>query len=438
MKRKINLQLIGISVMAIVVTVLVMFTIFYDVYRGQVKEDLATVADTLRDTHIFQEGNQTGYYFDSNNLRVTWVGSDGKVLYDNSADETNMENHAQRPEIQEAFRTGHGESVRESETLNQSTYYYALRLDDGSVLRVSKDEENVWSIANSMIPAVAGMMVLMVVVCIILARFLTKSIIGPIEEMVVNIDDYSVVPAYKELVPFANLIRKQHTDILGAANMRQDFTANVSHELKTPLTAISGYAELIENGMVGQNEIVSFSAKIRENVERLLSLINDTIRLSELDNGAAQDNTMETFDLNEMAERCVENLKMYARKHEVNIACIGVSTCITANRGMISELIDNLCNNAIRYNNKNGSVLVEVGAREGHAFLRVKDTGIGIPKEHQERVFERFYRVDKSRSKQTGGTGLGLAIVKHIVAIHGATLHLESEEGKGTEITVTF
>ena len=220
--------------------------------------------------------------------------------------------------------------------------------------------------------------------------------------------------------------------------MRQDFTANVSHELKTPLTAISGYAELIENGMVGQNEIVSFSAKIRENVERLLSLINDTIRLSELDNGAAQDNTMETFDLNEMAERCVENLKMYARKHEVNIACIGVSTCITANRGMISELIDNLCNNAIRYNNKNGSVLVEVGVREGHAFLRVKDTGIGIPKEHQERVFERFYRVDKSRSKQTGGTGLGLAIVKHIVAIHGATLHLESEEGKGTEITVTF
>ena len=438
MKRKINLQLIGISVMAIVVTVLVMFTIFYDVYRGQVKEDLATVADTLRDTHIFQEGNQTGYYFDSNNLRVTWVGSDGKVLYDNSADETNMENHAQRPEIQEAFRTGHGESIRESETLNQSTYYYALRLDDGSVLRVSKDEENVWSIANSMIPAVAGMMVLMVVVCIILARFLTKSIIGPIEEMVVNIDDYSVVPAYKELVPFANLIRKQHTDILGAAKMRQDFTANVSHELKTPLTAISGYAELIENGMVGQNEIVSFSAKIRENVERLLSLINDTIRLSELDNGAAQDNTMETFDLNEMAERCVENLKMYARKHEVNIACIGVSTCITANRGMISELIDNLCNNAIRYNNKNGSVLVEVGVREGHAFLRVKDTGIGIPKEHQERVFERFYRVDKSRSKQTGGTGLGLAIVKHIVAIHGATLHLESEEGKGTEITVTF
>ena len=220
--------------------------------------------------------------------------------------------------------------------------------------------------------------------------------------------------------------------------MRQDFTANVSHELKTPLTAISGYAELMENGMVGQDEVATFSAKIRQNVERLLSLITDTIRLSELDNGAARDTIMETFDLNELAERCVDNLKMYARKHEVTIACIGVSTCVTGSREMIGELIDNLCNNAIRYNNQNGNVLVEVGAREGHAFRRVKDTGIGIPKEHQERVFERFYRVDKSRSKQTGGTGLGLAIVKHIVALHNASISLESEEGKGTEITVTF
>ena len=437
MKKKINLQLIGISVLAVVVTTLVMFRIFYDVYRDQVRDDLETVAQTLKDTHIFQEGNQTGYYFNADTLRVTWVGADGNVLYDNSADETNMENHAARPEIRDAFRYGSGESVRESETLNRSTYYYALRLDDGSVLRVSQDEENVWSIANNMIPAIAAMMAFMVILCIVLARILTRSIIDPIEEMAVNIDDYSIAPAYKELVPFAQLIRKQHADILGAAKMRQDFTANVSHELKTPLTAISGYAELMENGMVGADEVASFSSKIRQNVERLLSLINDTIRLSELDNGMTQD-IMETFDLNELAERCVDNLKMYAHKNEVNIACIGVSTCITANKEMIAELIDNLCNNAIRYNNKNGSVMVEVGAHEGHSFLRVKDTGIGIPKEHQERVFERFYRVDKSRSKQTGGTGLGLAIVKHVVAIHNASLSLESEEGKGTEITVTF
>lgn len=313
MKKKINLQLIGISVLAVVVTTLVMFRIFYDVYRDQVRDDLETVAQTLKDTHIFQEGNQTGYYFNADTLRVTWVGADGNVLYDNSADETNMENHAARPEIWDAFRYGSGESVRESETLNRSTYYYALRLDDGSVLRVSQDEENVWSIANNMIPAIAAMMAFMVILCIVLARILTRSIIDPIEEMAVNIDDYSIAPAYKELVPFAQLIRKQHADILGAAKMRQDFTANVSHELKTPLTAISGYAELMENGMVGADEVASFSSKIRQNVERLLSLINDTIRLSELDNGMTQDIT-ETFDLNELAERCVDNLKMYAHK----------------------------------------------------------------------------------------------------------------------------
>ena len=330
MKKKINLQLIGISVLAVVVTTLVMFRIFYDVYRDQVRDDLETVAQTLKDTHIFQEGNQTGYYFNADTLRVTWVGADGNVLYDNSADETNMENHAARPEIWDAFRYGSGESVRESETLNRSTYYYALRLDDGSVLRVSQDEENVWSIANNMIPAIAAMMAFMVILCIVLARILTRSIIDPIEEMAVNIDDYSIAPAYKELVPFAQLIRKQHADILGAAKMRQDFTANVSHELKTPLTAISGYAELMENGMVGADEVASFSSKIRQNVERLLSLINDTIRLSELDNGMTQD-IMETFDLNELAERCVDNLKMYAQKNDVNIACICVSTCITAN-----------------------------------------------------------------------------------------------------------
>ena len=437
MKKKINLQLIGISVLAIVITMLVMFRIFYNVYEEQVKEDLATVADTLRDTHIFQEENQTGYSFDSDNLRVTWIGSNGTVLYDNSADEGSMENHAQRPEVREAFARGYGESVRESETMNKSTYYYALRLDDGSVLRVSKEEENVWSIAHSMVPMAAATMLFMIVLCIILARFLTRSIIEPIEEMAVHIDDYSVAPPYKELRPFAHIIRKQHADILEAAQMRQDFTANVSHELKTPLTAISGYAELMENGMVGGGEIPEFAAKIRQNAERLLSLINDTIRLSELDNGASQEST-ETFDLNDLAERCVDNLKMYAQKHEVNIGCVGVSTCITANKDMIAELIDNLCNNAIRYNVRNGNVIVRVGAENGHAFLKVKDTGIGIPKEHQDRIFERFYRVDKSRSKQTGGTGLGLAIVKHVVAIHNAEITLESEEGRGTEITVTF
>ena len=226
-------------------------------------------------------------------------------------------------------------------------------------------------------------------------------------------------------------------DILKSARMRQDFTANVSHELKTPLTAISGYAELMENGMVPPEEIGSFAQKIEKNARRLLSLINDIIRLSELDSSNTQ-LLVEKFDLFEEAQICVENMQIYAEKNDVTITYEGGHQEITANREMINELINNLCANAIRYNKKNGSVKVRVDSSQGHPYISVADTGIGISKEHQKRVFERFYRVDKSRSKQTGGTGLGLAIVKHIVALHDAQLNLESEVGKGTTITVTF
>ena len=219
--------------------------------------------------------------------------------------------------------------------------------------------------------------------------------------------------------------------------MRQDFTANVSHELKTPLTAISGYAELMENGMVPSEEIGTFCQKIEKSARRLLSLINDIIRLSELDSANTQ-LIVEKFDLFEEAAFCVENMQIYAEKNDVTITYEGGPQEITANREMINELINNLCANAIRYNKKNGTVKVRVDSEQGHSYLRVEDTGIGIPKEHQKRIFERFYRVDKSRSKQTGGTGLGLAIVKHIVALHDAKLDLQSEVGKGTTITVTF
>ena len=240
---------------------------------------------------------------------------------------------------------------------------------------------------------------------------MTKNLVKPIEQMAVDINDFSITPAYKELAPFAATIRAQHADILKSARMRQDFTANVSHELKTPLTAISGYAELMENGMVPPEEIGSFAQKIEKNARRLLSLINDIIRLSELDSCNTQ-LVVEKFDLFEEAQICVENMQIYAEKNDVTITYEGGHQEITANREMINELNNNLCANAIRYNK--------------------------ISKEHQKRVFERFYRVDKSRSKQTGGTGLGLAIVKHIVALHDAQLNLESEVGKGTTITVTF
>ena len=216
------------------------------------------------------------------------------------------------------------------------------------------------------------------------------------------------------------------------------FISTISHELKTPLTAISGYAELIENHMVDPEQETRFALEIQQNATRLLSLINDIIRLSELDSG--EDNLLcfEQVDLDEVAGTCVKNLQMNAQKRNVTLYYEGVSCMLRADRGMISELVENLCQNAIRYNNEGGEVHVRVYYEKGQPMLSVSDNGIGIPKDQQERIFERFYRVDKSRSKQTGGTGLGLAIVKHIVELHDAVLHLESEPGKGTTITVAF
>ena len=436
MRRKINIQLVTISSLAIVATMLIMLFVFYDLFQTQIQDDLRVNALALKNTGIFYQGNEKKLHLDYKKLRVTWIASDGKVLYDNDVDVGSMGNHMSRPEIKKAFKTGSGEAVRESETMRTNTFCYAVKLEDGSVLRVAREAGNIWNIGSKIFPMIAATLLVMMILCIILAHFMTKNLIQPIEQMAVDINDFSITPAYKELIPFVKTIRTQHADILKSARMRQDFTANVSHELKTPLTAISGYAELIENEMVPRDEIISFAAKIGKNARRLLSLINDIIRLSELD--ADTQVTMEKVDLREEVENCVENMQMYAAKHDVEISYQGESAETTANREMIGELINNLCANAIRYNNKKGSVKVLTGKKDGHAFLIVEDTGIGIPKKHQKRIFERFYRVDKSRSKQTGGTGLGLAIVKHVVALHDAKLDLESEVGKGTKITVTF
>jgi len=233
------------------------------------------------------------------------------------------------------------------------------------------------------------------------------------------------------------IMKEVNGEMLENAKLRQEFTANVTHELKTPLTSISGYAELIENGMASEADIKRFAQGIHTNANRLIILINDIIRLSELDS-ADEDIDMEELDLYAMARTCVGMLEPSAEKHHVTISASGESCLICANRMMMEELLYNLCDNAIRYNNENGKVEVSVKKDKEHTVLSVKDTGIGISKEHQERIFERFYRVDKSRSKSTGGTGLGLAIVKHIVVKHHARLQVESEVGKGTVMQVIF
>lgn len=437
MRKKINKQLIGISIIGIVATLILMSAVFYELFRKQVQDDLVSNVEVLQKTGIFEEKNADEIDIDLDDLRITWIAADGSVLYDNDADVGIMSNHLDRPEVEAALRDGTGQDVRKSSTLNMSNFYYAVRLSDGTVLRAAREAKNILSVFESALPSILFIIVAMVSLSIFFAYYFTRNLLTPIEEMAQDLEGHSMIPAYKELVPFVNTIREQHENILKAAKVRQDFTANVSHELKTPLTAVSGYAELMENGIIQGEEVKRFAGEIRKNSHRLLSLINDIIRLSELDN-LEEERTFEPLNLYEVAENCVENLRFHAEKHDVTLILYGTKTIIRGNREMLVELITNLCDNAIRYNNKNGWVTVTVGERAGRPHLEVRDNGIGIPKEHQDRVFERFYRVDKSRSKQTGGTGLGLAIVKHIVAIHDAELELESEVGEGTEIRVLF
>lgn len=447
MKRKINVRLLSIAIAAAIATMLSMTLVFYQLYQRQVQNDLSRTAQVLKAADLFElqsgesaagAGERLSLMFDEEEeLRITWVGSDGTVLYDNEVSAQELENHLDRPEVQEALEEGEGQTIRRSDTMNLNTFYHAILLDDGSVLRLSIEARSVTSVFLSSFPVMLLILVIIIVSCIFLSRLLTKQLLDPIEKMAENLDDTSKEPVYKELIPFVNRIREQHEHVLSAARSRQDFTANVSHELKTPLTAISGYAELIENHMVDPDQESLFASRIRQNADRLVTLINDIIRLSELDT-ASQQITFQKVDLYDLAESSVEMLRMNAKPRNIHLYLEGTHCLLYANKNMISELIDNICQNAIRYNNDNGAVYVDVHMEDENPVLVVTDTGIGIPKGDQERVFERFYRVDKSRSKETGGTGLGLAIVKHIVEIHDAEISLESEVGRGTTVKVTF
>lgn len=439
MKKKINARLIGIALIAILVTLIGVTSIYYYLFENQVRNDLHVLAETLVDSGVFENKEIENIAFESKDVRVTWIDADGKVLYDNWNDIEKMGNHMARPEVADAFKDGSGDSVRTSDTMQMNTYYYAVKIDDGTVVRVARNASSASNIFLNAVPVVGISIIFVVILCIMLADYLTKQLLNPIAEIANKLDDRgrntSVV--YKELEPFVQTIRMQHENILSAAKMRQDFTAAITHELKTPLTAITGYAELIENKMVSEEQNIVFAGEIRKNSNRLLTLINDIIRLSELDHTEIGTD-FEMLDLYEMAKECVPNIEVNARQRDVHFVLNGQSAMVSGNRHMLHELIENLCENAIRYNNPNGFVHLTIGTTDGRAVLTVEDNGIGIPEKHQDRVFERFYRVDKSRSKATGGTGLGLAIVKHIVAIHSAKIHLESEVGKGTVITVKF
>ena len=440
MEEKISYRLFLMGFFGLLFTAALCIFVFHKAFTAQAWTGLEREAELVSAGYDLVDQPKKLSAFVTDDLRITLISQDGSVLFESATDQP-MENHLSRPEIQQALASGVGREIRDSQTLGYETYYYAVRMPNGDVLRVAQDAETIWSIYDSSIPAIVLSCIALMLAAAILSALLTRALVQPVLHMTEDLDHIQENVPYKELIPFAESI---HSDRILRENnekMRQEFTANVSHELKTPLTSISGYAELIETGIAKPADVQGFAQKIHVEATRMIQLVNDILQLSNLDNvsetGAEPE--MEVVDLLDVARECVERQKLNARRAYISLTYLGESAPVRGSRSLLDELCQNLCDNAIRYNRPGGKVQIMTACnRDGHCTLTVADNGIGIPREAQSSVFERFYRVDKSRSKATGGTGLGLAIVKHIARIHGARIKLESQVDAGTTITVTF
>lgn len=390
---------------------------------------------------------------DLESARVTLVGADGDVLYDSDMDESKMEDHGNRPEIEEALRTGSGSADRASSTLDEVMLYEAIRLADGSVIRLAKSEAGYLSVLASLAGPVALLTAAGVVASILVARRESRRIIEPLLEVDLDHPRRNAQNAYAEMEPMLERIESQRQELKRQVRvladndrMRREFTANITHELKTPLTTVSGYAELIANGLVTDEvDLRDFGGRIYREAGRLTALVNDILMLSNLDEAersegdaaAATLGTREPVDVPLLLEGIAQRLEQVASQAQVTLELVCEPAMVMGVSRLLDELVYNLASNAIRYNRPGGVVTLACG-EAGAPFIRVSDTGIGIAPEEQDKIFERFYRVDKSRSKARGGTGLGLAIVKHAAAFHHASIEVDSELGRGTTVTVRF
>ena len=369
------------------------------------------------------------------NTRVTRIGADGTVLYDSGGDERLLENHKGREEVKQALASGEGEITRMSDTRDREMYYYATMLDDGTVLRVSKNMESLAGTAFRMLPVMFLIAAVMILLTVILASWQTRRLIKPINELDIEHPLDNMV--YEELTPLLTAMDQSNREKEEVSNMRKEFSANVSHELKTPLTSISGYAEIMKNGLVRPQDIPNFSERIYKEGRRLITLVEDIIKLSKLDEESVE-LEKEDVELYGLCREIVSRLSPQANARRVQVSVQGEQVVYRGIRQILDEMIYNVCENAIKYNNEGGRVVVWCGKTLNGAKISVTDNGIGIPEEHLERIFERFYRVDKSHSKERGGTGLGLSIVKHGAILHGAKVQVESKVGEGTRIDILF
>ena len=436
LKKKIQNSMILVVLTSLILTYGTMIFVVYYQTMEILKDEIQQEADYI-EAAVSISG--VSYLEDMDevreNTRVTLIADSGEVLYDSGKREEDLENHLERPEIQEALKTGSGHDVRRSETLDQDMFYYAVKLDDGTVLRVSKNMGTVFSTAMSILPMMGMIACCMVIFALLLAKWQTAKLIYPINHL--NLAEPLENDMYEELTPLLQSIDKQNREKDAVANMRKEFSANVSHELKTPLTSISGYAEIMKDGLVRPEDMKTFSERIYNEASRLITLVEDIMKLSKLDEGAVE-LEKEEVDFYVLTREICSRLAPQAEKRHVRVEVTGEPVHYLGVRQVLDEMLYNMIENAIKYNKEGGLVSVWVGNTLQGIKIIVRDTGIGIPKEEQERIFERFYRVDKSHSKATGGTGLGLSIVKHGALMHGAKIHVESEVNKGTKMELIF
>lgn len=549
MTKKIFKSIMFVCALVLAVGLAAVMGILYSNFDGQMRKELPKEAAYLT-YGVEQQGVDYLKNIKDKSARITYIDQDGTVLFDNEADVSEMKNHSDRTEFQKAEKYGAGESSRYSDTLSEKTIYYALRLKDGTVLRVSGTQDSVLALVENLIFPLCGLLCLMLILSGIMASAISKRIVKPINELDLESPEENRI--YEELSPLLSKIHRQnreiqnqlelakqqqeefalitenmqeglividkytmilsanssawnlfhmdrvcqgesvycldreeefrhaieqvlsgeHTELVLKLNgsdiqlianpvirdkktegavvllvnvtekleresLRREFSANVSHELKTPLTSISGFAEIMQGGLVKNEDIPKFAGRIYKESQRLLQLVEDVIQISQLDEEKTS-YVWEPVDVYQVCKNAFESLKEKAKRLNVHLYICGERMKMEAVRTLLEEAIYNVCDNAIKYNRNDGSVSVFLTQTAQEIQIVVKDTGVGIPKEDQNRVFERFYRVDKSHSKEIGGTGLGLSIVKHAVGALKGSVILRSEEGNGTEICMKF
>lgn len=450
MKNRIFRGMVISSVLVWILCTAVIAGYFFSVYSDQSLDNMKADAGIIgqgveKFGEDYLKDMKTG-----EDLRITWISSDGDVLYDSGADEGEMENHLDRPEVAEAIENGSGSSERMSDTLSEVTRYYAERLDDGTVIRVAVSDKSVVALTLEVLKVGVYILIVAALISVFIAKSISKAIVKPLTE--IDLENPDVGSVYPEVKPLVGRISAQNeilhrqidelrTDVdrkTREADFRKEFTANVSHELKTPLTSISGFAEIMKNGMVKEGDVPRFAGRIYDEAQRLITLVGDIIKLSQLDEKEVPA-IKERLDLLEICREQAEVLSDAAEKNDVTVKVSGKPVYIKGVRQIVGEMVYNLCDNAVKYNVRGGKVRVETFlSGDGRPGFKVSDTGIGIPDEDIDRVFERFFRVNKSHSKEIGGTGLGLSIVKHAAAFHDAEVSISSRQGEGTTVTVIF